>query len=321
MAAVTAAMIKTLREATNAGMSACKNALVEADGDFDKAVDILREKGLAAAAKKAGRIASEGLVLAYITPDNNVGVVVEVNSETDFVAKNQDFRNYVNSVATQAAASKSADIQGFLNEKWMEDESVTVNDSLIQKIAVIGERLDIRRFERFEKQGSGALVSYVHGVGRVAVLIELASDVVNEQLIEAGKNVCMQIAAMSPQFIDKNDISDEFIQKEREILTQRANLEERENAANNPKYKIKPEQILQKIIAGRLDKELKDFCLVEQEYVKDSELTVDQYLKSVGKEIGSDITVKRFVRYETGEGLAKKEENFAEEVSKAMGQA
>ena len=321
MAAVTAAMIKELREATNAGMSACKNALVESDGDFDRAVEILREKGLAAAAKKAGRIASEGLVMAYISPDNSVGAIVEVNSETDFVAKNQDFRNYVNSILNQVAASKSADVQSFLLEKWIEDGSVTVNDALLQKISVIGERLDIRRFERFEKEGAGTLVSYVHGAGKVAVLIELGSDAVNDQLIEAGKNVCMQIAAMSPKFISKDDISEEFMQKEREILTQQANLEEQENMAKNPNYKVKPEQILQKIITGRLDKELKDFCLVEQEYVKDSELTVDQYLKSVGKEIGSSITVKRFVRYETGEGLAKKEENFAEEVSKAMNQA
>jgi len=320
MAAVTAAMIKGLREATGAGMSACKNALVEADGDFDRAVDILREKGLAAAAKKAGRIASEGLVWAYITPDNNNGALVEVNSETDFVAKNQDFRNFVNTVTTQVASSKAADVQAFLNEKWNEDASKTVNDVLIQKISIIGERLDIRRFERFEKKASGALVNYIHGGGKVAVLIEFGSDAVNEQLIEAGKNVCMQIAAMSPKFIDRNDISDEFIQKEKEILTQRAKLEEQEKASENPKYKVKPEQILQKIVEGRLDKELKEFCLLEQEYVKDSELTVEQYLKSVGKEIGSDITVKRFARYETGEGLAKKEENFAEEVSKAMGE-
>jgi len=321
MAAVTAAMIKTLRDATGAGMSACKNALVEADGDFDRAVDILREKGLAAAAKKAGRIASEGIVWAYITPDNSIGALVEVNSETDFVAKNQDFRNFVNSIVTQIVSSKAADVQSFLNEKWIEDEAVTVNDALVQKISTIGERLEIRRFERFEKKDSGALVNYIHGGGKVAVLIELGSDIVNDQLIEAGKNVCMQIAAMSPKFIDRIDISDEFMQKEKNILTQRANLEEQEKASENPKYKIKPDQILQKIIAGRLDKQLKEMCLTEQEYVKDSELTVDQYLKSVGKDIGSDITVKRFARYETGEGLAKKEENFAEEVSKAMGQA
>ena len=321
MAAVTAAMIKTLREATNAGMSACKNALVEADGDFDRAVDILREKGLAAAAKKAGRIASEGLVWAYITPDNSVGAVVEVNSETDFVARNEDFRNYVNSVVTQAATSNAADLPEFLLEKWIEEDTLTVNDVLTQKIAVIGERIDIRRFERFTKQGPGALVSYIHGGGKVAVLVELGSQTVNDKLMEAGKNVCMQIAAMSPKFVGRSDVSNEFIQKETDILTQQAKLEEQEKAAGNPNYKVKPDQILQKIIAGRLDKELKDFCLVEQEYVKDSELNVDQYLKSVGKDIGSDITVKRFVRYETGEGLAKKEENFAEEVNKAMNQA
>ena len=321
MAAVTAAMIKKLREATGAGMSACKNALVEADGDFDRAVEILREKGLAAAAKKAGRVASEGIVWSYITPDSNVGVLVEVNSETDFVAKNQDFRNYVNSVATHVASSKAADVQALLNEKWIDDNSVTVNDALVQKVSVIGERIDIRRFEKYEKQGSGALVNYIHGGGKVAVLIELASDVVNDQLVEAGKNVCMQIAAMNPQFICRKDVSDEFIEKETEILTQQVQLQEKENAEKNPNYKVKPEKILQKIIEGKLDKELKEFCLVEQEYVKDSALTITQYLESVGKEIGSGITIKRFVRYETGEGLEKKEENFAEEVSKAMGQA
>jgi len=321
MAAVTAAMIKTLREATNAGMSACKNALVEADGDFDRAVEILREKGLAAAAKKAGRIASEGLVWAYITPDNSVGAVVEVNSETDFAARNEDFRSYVNKVITQVASSDAEDIPSFLLEKWIEEDTLSVNDVLTQKIAIIGERIDIRRFERFKKQGPGALVSYIHGGGKVAVLAELSCDTTNDQLLEAGKNVCMQIAAMSPKFIGRADISDEFIQKETDILTQQAKLEERENAANNPNYKPKPEQILKKIIAGRLDKELKDFCLLEQEYVRDSEFTVDQYIKSVGKDIGSDITVKRFVRYETGEGLAKKEENFADEVNKAINQA
>ena len=319
MAAVTAAMIKALREATNAGMSACKNALVEADGDFDRAAEILREKGLAAAAKKAGRIASEGLVWAYITPDNSVGAVVEVNSETDFVARNEDFRNYVKAVITQVAASDAGDIQAFMLEKWIEDGYLTVGDALTQKISVIGERIDIRRFERFKRQDPGALVSYIHG-GKVAVLVELGCDIVNDQLIEAGKNVCMQIAAMSPKFVCKADVSDEFIQKETDILTQQAKLEEQENAAKNPNYRAKPEQILQKIIAGRLDKELKDFCLLDQEYVKDSEFTVDQYLKSVGKDIGSAITIKRFVRYGIGEGLARKEENFAEEVNKAMSQ-
>ena len=321
MAAVTAAMIKTLREATNAGMSACKNALVEADGDFDRAVEILREKGLAAAAKKAGRIASEGLVWAYITSDNNTGAVVEVNSETDFVARNEDFRNYVNSVITQVTSSEAEDLPAFLLEKWIEEDTLTVNDVLTQRIAIMGERIDIRRFERYKKQGPGALVQYIHGGGKVAVLVELGCDTVNELLMEAGKNVCMQIAAMSPKFVGRADISDEFIQKETDILTQQAKLEEQENLAKNPNYKVKPDQILQRIIAGRLDKELKDFCLTDQEYVKDAELTVDQYLKSVGKELGSDITVRRFVRYETGEGLAKKEENFADEVNKAMNQA
>ncbi|MDR3239650.1 MAG: translation elongation factor Ts [Clostridiales bacterium] len=320
-ATITAAMVKQLREMTSVGMSDCKKALVEADGDFDRAVELLREKGLAMAAKKAGRIASEGLSAAYITDDNTKGVLVEVNSETDFVAKNQDFQSYVAQVARQAAQSSAAALEDFLQEKWIADESVTVQEALTQKIAVISERLDIRRFERFERQGQGALVSYVHGGGRVAVLLELASEAESGALTEAGKNICMQIAAMSPRFVSRADISEEFLEKEKEILTQQSINEEQEKARENPGYKAKPPQVLEKIIAGRLEKEIKDFCLLTQEYVKDSELTVGGYLESVSKKIGPTITVKRFARYATGEGLAKKEENFAEEVNKAMGQS
>ncbi|MDR1066353.1 MAG: translation elongation factor Ts [Clostridiales bacterium] len=304
--AVTAALIKDLRERTGAGMVDCKNALTKTDGDIDGAIEVLREKGLAAAAKKAGRIASEGLVYAYLTDDNAIGVLVEVNSETDFVAKNELFRNYVIDVAKQAASSTAENIDDFFSEKWLFDGGDTVRDSLNRKISVISENLNIRRFTRFKKQGAGAIVSYIHGGGRVAVIIELACEKDSDKLFEAGKNLCMQIAAMSPRFVARADISQEFIDKEKEILTQLALNEG------------KPANIVEKIIAGRLDKELKEFCLLEQEYVKDSGLTVSQYIESVSKEIGALASVRRFERYETGEGLEKRVDNFAEEVNKAI---
>ncbi len=304
--AITAAMVKELREITGVGMSDCKNALVKTDGDIEKAIEVLREKGLAAAAKKAGRIASEGLVHAYLSEDNKTGVLVEVNSETDFVAKNKEFQNFVAEVATQAAASSAADMDAFFAEKWLAGGFDTVRDALNQKVAIIGENLNIRRFEKFVRTQPGALVSYIHGGGRVAVLLEMACEKEGEALVEAGKNVCMQIAAMSPKFVAREDVSEEFINKEKEILTQQALNEG------------KPANIVEKMIIGRLNKELKDFCLLEQEYVKDGEMSVGKYLEAVGKELGAPITIKGFVRYETGEGLEKKEENFAEEVSKAM---
>ena len=305
--AVTPALIKELREISGAGMMDCKNALTQADGNIEKAVELLREKGLAAAAKKAGRIATEGLVLAYIADDNSKGVLVEVNSETDFVAKNQEFKTFVEQVAQQAMASDSTSMDEFFAEEWKFGDSATVKDALSGKIAVIGENLNIRRFDKFEKQENGRLISYIHGGGKVAVVVYLASDAAGELLEESGKNLCMQIAAMSPRFIGRSDVPEEFINKEKEILTQQAINEG------------KPAHIAEKMVMGRLKKELQEFCLLEQEYVKNGDQTVTQYLEEVGKSIGSSITVKRFVRYETGEGLDKKEENFAEEVSKAMG--
>lgn len=309
--AVTAAMIKELRELTGVGMSTCKEALVESDGNIEKAIEILREKGLAAAAKKAGRIASEGLCYAYITEDNKAGVVVEVNSETDFVAKNQEFKSYVMNVAKQAVNSDAKNMDELFEEKWIEDETVTVKEALSQKVAVIGENLNIRRFERFVNDGNGFLVSYIHAEGKVAVLLEFTTELKGEKVLEAGKNVAMQIAAMSPKFVSKDEISDEFLAKEKEILTQQA--------SNDPKNEGKPAQIIEKMILGRLNKELKEMCLVDQEYVKEDKMTVKQYVDSVAKELGGNISIKRFARFETGEGLEKKEENFAEEVSKAMG--
>ena len=305
--AVTPTLIKELREISGAGMMDCKNALTESDGNIEKAVELLREKGLAAAAKKAGRIASEGLVIAYIADDNAKGVVVEVNSETDFVAKNQEFKTFVGQVAQQAIVSNSVNIDEFFTEKWLFGDPATVRDALNGKIAVIGENLNIRRFDKFEKQESGRLVSYIHGGGKVAVLIYLVSDATGDLLEEAGKNLCMQIAAMSPRFVSRKEISEEFIEKEKEILMQQALNEG------------KPANIAEKMVVGRLNKELKEFCLMDQEYVKNGDQTVSQYLDEVGKSLGASVTVKKFVRYETGEGLEKKEENFAEEVSKAMG--
>ena len=302
--AVTAAMVKELRERSGAGMSACKNALVESNGDMDRAVEILREKGLAAAAKKAGRVAAEGLVCALVADDNKSGVLVEVNSETDFVAKNQDFINYVNQVAELALKSEAKDIETFMAEKWSGSE--TVQDVLIQKIALIGEKVGIRRFERFIAGENGVIVKYIHGGGRVAVLMELDSAVVNAELLEAGRNLCMQIAAMSPQFVAMGDVSEEFIAKEKEILLQQA-INEGKSA-----------NIAEKMVEGRLKKNLVALCLLEQEYVKESDMNCAQYLASIGKAIGVAIGVRRFARYATGEGIEKKVEDFADEVNKAM---
>jgi len=304
--AVTAAMVKELRERSGAGMSACKNALVDANGDMNRAVEILREKGLAAAAKKAGRIAAEGLVMSALTDDRKKGALVEVNSETDFVAKNEDFITYVKNVAAQALASSANTVEEMLEEKWAPDPSTTVKEALSQKVATIGENIGIRRFERYNVKSDGIVVDYIHGGGRVGVMLELATSTTGDAVIEAGRNVCMQIAAMSPQFVSRDDVSAEYLAKEKEILTQAAISEG------------KPANIAEKMVEGRLTKALKEICLVDQEYVKDGELTVGQYLESVAKAVGGKISVARFVRYEKGEGIEKKEENFAEEVSKAM---
>ena len=304
--AVTAAMVKELREKSGAGMSACKDALVEASGDMERASEILREKGLAAAAKKAGRVASEGLVFAQVSDDRKKGVVVEVNSETDFVAKNQDFIDYVHQVAAQAMGSKADTLDAFLAEKW-QGGAESVQEVLTNKIDIIGENIGIRRFERYEAGANGAIVQYIHGAGRVAVLMEMDSATVNEKLIEAGKDLCMQVAAMSPQFVSQVDVSEEFIAKEKEILVQQAINEG------------KPANVAEKVVEGRLKKNLKAICLLEQEFVKDDDMTCAKYVETVGAALGTKVAVTRFVRYETGEGIEKKEENFAEEVSKAMG--
>lgn len=305
--AITAGLVKELREITGSGMMDCKKALTETNGDLEKAIELLREKGLSAAAKKAGRIAAEGLTQVYVDEENGVGVIVEVNSETDFVAKNQEFQAFVNSVALQASKSSANDMDEFLAEKWIEDEAFTVKEALSQKVAVIGENLNIRRFKKLEKSQNGVFVSYIHAGGKVSVVVELVCEKASDAVVEAGKNICMQIAAMSPQFIDRSEVSEDFIEKEREILKQQA-LNEGKAA-----------DIVDKMIIGRLNKSLKEMCLLDQEYVKDGDLTVAKYLEAVSKEVGAKVTVEKFVRFETGEGIEKKEDDFAAEVNKAMG--
>ena len=306
MAAVTAGMVKELREMTGAGMMDCKKALAQTDGDMEKAVEFLREKGLAAASKKAGRIAAEGIVATLVSEDGKTGAIVEVNSETDFVAKNAQFQAYVTEVAKQALTTKAGDIDAFLAEPWISDSALTVAQALSSQIAVIGENMNIRRFEK--AAADGVVVDYIHGGGRIGVLIEANAEVVNDDVKEALKNVAMQIAALSPKYVKRDEISQEFIDHETEILKVQAKNE-------NPD---KPDGIIEKMIVGRLNKELKEFCLVDQAYVKDGDLTVGKYLEQVSKEVGGKVEVKKFVRFETGEGLEKKEENFAEEVAKQM---
>ena len=304
--AVTASMVKELREITGAGMMDCKKALVENNEDMDKAVEFLREKGLAKAAKKAGRIAAEGLVATYISDDNKVASIVEVNSETDFVAKNDTFKSYVADVATAAAKTNATDIEGFFNDAWINDESKTVKDILTEQIAVIGENMNIRRFEKMQADGS-FITSYIHGGGKIGVLVEMEGEA-NDATIECARNIAMQVAAVSPKYVSRDQVDADYIEKEKEILKQQAKNE-------NPD---KPDSIIEKMIIGRLNKEMKEICLLDQVYVKDSDLNVSKYIASVAKETGIKLAVKRYVRFQTGEGLEKREENFAEEVAKQM---
>ncbi len=302
--AFTAQDVKKLREMTNCGMMDCKKALTETDGDMDKAVEYLREKGLATAAKKAGRIAAEGIVKAYV--NGNVGVLVEVNSETDFVAKNEDFQNFVQGVAEAIAEGNPADVEALKDLKL---GNQTVGEALTEKIATIGENMNIRRFARIET--AGALTTYTHAAGKIGVLVE-ADAPNNDEVTECLRNVAMQIAALNPKYLSDADVSDEYKNHEKEILI--AQLK------NDPKNASKPDNIIEKMITGRLAKELKEICLLGQEYVKaENKETVAQYVETVGKKIGAAITLKQFVRFETGEGMEKKDENFADEVAKMMG--
>ena len=295
---------------TGAGMMDCKKALTETNGDMDEAVEVLRKNGQAKAEKKSGRIAAEGLCRVAMDGDQKAAVV-EVNSETDFVAKNADFQSFVEAVATQAVESDAADLDAFLGEGWKEDSSKTVKEVLVEKVAVIGENLNIRRFEKVVAE-NGCVVSYVHGGGRIGVIVEAATNVVNDAIKEALTNIAMQVAALSPKYVSTEDVSEEYKAHEKEILMAQI--------AQDPKMAGKPEKVIEGAVVGRLNKELKEVCLLEQTYVKaeDGKQTVAQYLAQVAKENNAELSVKKFVRFETGEGLEKKEENFAEEVAKQM---
>ena len=290
---ITAELVKELREKTGAGMMDCKKVLTETDGDMEKAAELLRERGIAKAAKKSDRIAAEGLVEAYVSEDKKIGAVVEVNSETDFVAKNEDFRNFVKDLVEQVAKENPKDMEELLNQKSIKDSSKTIKEILTDKIATIGENMTIRRFERFET--TGLIESYIHGDGKIAVLVELAKGDT-----EVAKDICMQIAAARPEYLNRESVPQEKVAKEMEILKAQAMNEG------------KPEQIAEKIVQGRIGKFYSEICLLEQPFVKDPDINVQKLISQKNAEL------VRFVRYEKGEGLEKKEENFAEEVAKQI---
>ena len=310
--AITAAQVKELREMTGAGMMDCKKALTATEGDMDKAVEFLREKGLATAQKKASRIAAEGICQTLVSDDEKQAVVVEVNAETDFVAKNEKFRNYVGEVAAQALATEAADIEAFLAEPWAADTTKTVNEALAAQIAVIGENMNIRRFTKLCEE-NGFIASYIHMGGKIGVLVDVETDVINDNIKEMAKNIAMQVAALKPLYTNRSEISDDYIENEKKILLAQI--------MNDPKESQKPQKVIDGMINGRINKELKEICLLDQVYVKaeDGKQIVSKYIEQVAKENGAKIAVKTFVRYETGEGIEKKQENFAEEVAKQMG--
>ena len=309
--AVTAAMVKELREMTGAGMMDCKKALSATDGDMDKAIEFLREKGLAGAQKKAGRIAAEGIVDTLVAEDGKNAVIVEVNAETDFVAKNEKFRDYVKEVAKQALTTSAADMDAFFAEPWIGDSSLTVKEQLSSMISIIGENMNIRRFKQV-KEENGVIVSYIHAGGKIGVLVDVVSDVVNDEVKEMAKNVAMQVAALKPLYTNSSEVDADYIAKEKEILLAQIK--------NDPKEAQKPEKVIQGMIQGRINKELKEIVLLDQTYVKaeDGKQSVGKYVEEVAKKNGAKITVKSFVRFETGEGMEHKSENFAEEVAKQM---
>nr|WP_315024103.1 translation elongation factor Ts [uncultured Aminipila sp.] len=302
--AVTAQMVKELREMTGAGMMDCKKVLVEADGDMDKAVDLLREKGLAKAAKKAGRVAAEGLVKFAFSSDAKKAAIIEVNSETDFVAKNDEFVGFVSKLADMALETADDSLENFMTLPY--DNEGTVQDALNNKIAKIGENMNVRRFHKMEEAGC-VYVGYSHGGGKIGVVIGLETEATAEEVAVVGKDVAMQVASMNPQFIDESAISEEHLEHEKKILVQQALAEG------------KPADIVEKMVVGRLKKELKETCLVEQKFVKNGDLSVKQYVDEVGKTIGKSIKVVSMVRFEVGEGIEKKEEDFAAEVAAQLG--
>ena len=301
---ITASMVKELREKTAAGMLDCKKALAEAEGNMDRAIDLLREKGLAKAAKKSDRIAAEGLVGIVVSEDGKKAAMVEVNSETDFVAKNEEFIGFVDNIANIALANNPSDLEGLLASSY-ENEG-TVKDALNSKIARIGENMSIRRFSVLSVE-SGRISGYVHGAGKIAVLVKMEASNDSEKLDILGKDIAMQMAAMNPRYISRADVDPEYIAHEKEILVQQALNEG------------KPQNIVEKMVEGRLQKQLKEVCLLDQTFVKDSDKTVQDIVNETSKEIGSEIKLVDVIRFEVGEGIEKKEENFAEEVAKQLG--
>lgn len=308
--AITAGMVKELREMTGAGMMDCKKALTATEGDMDKAVEFLREKGLATAQKKAGRVAAEGLCKTLVAADGKSAVVVEVNSETDFVAKNEKFQDYVAQVADAAMETETATVEEFLASPWKFDTTKTVNEALAGQVAVIGENLQIRRFAKVSEE-NGFVASYTHMGGKIGVLVDVETDVVNDAVKEMAKNVAMQAAALKPLYTNRNEVSAEYIEHEKEILTA---------AAKNEKPDAN-DKIINGMVMGRINKELKEICLLDQVYVKaeDGKQSVAKYVEEVAKANGAKIAIKTFVRFETGEGIEKKVDDFAAEVAAQAG--
>ena len=303
MAAFTAQDVKALREKTGCGMMDCKKALTQADGDMDKAIDFLREQGLAKQAKKASRIAAEGVAYAVTSDDNTVGVVIEVNAETDFVAKNDSFMDFVKACANTVMKENPADVEALLALKADGTEQ-TVAEMLQEKVLTIGENIQIRRFERME----GACVAYVHAGGKIGVLVNFDTDLAAKpEFVAYGKDVAMQIAALNTPYLTEADVPAEVIDHEKAIMV--------EQLKNDPKMANKPEQVLAKIVDGKIGKYYKENCLVDQEFVKDNKLTVAQYTKNTAKELGGSIEIKKFVRFEKGEGIEKRQDDFAAEVA------
>lgn len=304
MANISAQLVKELREMTGAKMMDCKKALVETEGNIEKAVEFLREKGLADAAKKSGRVAAEGVVKTYISDDKKTGTVLEFNCETDFVALNEEFVAFADKLAKMVAETSVATVEELLNEKF--DGEATTSESLKALIAKLGENMSIRRFTKFSVE-KGLVKSYIHGGGRIGVLVEVACEKDSEVLDEVAKEVCMQIAAANPLFLSKDDVDAESMEKEKEIY--------RVQALNEGK----PENIVEKMVMGRIQKYFKEVCLLEQLWVKDGDKSINKFLEEKSKEVGSPITVTRFVRYERGEGIEVEKVDFAEEVARQMG--
>ena len=304
--AITAAMVKELRETSGAGMMDCKKALTATDGDMEKAIEFLRENGLAKAEKKAGRVAAEGMVATNISTDGKTAAIVEVNSETDFVAKNEKFQTFVAQVASQVATTSAKDVDAFLEEPWCEDTSKTVKENLASMIAVIGENMTIRRFAKVQAT-DGMIESYIHAGGKIGVLVEAKTDSNSAAVKECLKNIAMQIAALNPKYTNRDEVDQEYIEHEKEILKAQA-IKEKPDA---------PEKIIDGMVMGRINKELKEVCLLDQVYVKaeDGKQSVGKYVESVAKAEGISLEIKGFVRYETGEGIEKVESDFAAEVA------